>query len=174
MVEHQKPILTIFTDASVRFSKTGWGGWAKRDELMAVTHSGRIRPYIQDTNLAELSAIHNMVSYIKSSSYSSLDVVMSIQCDNINALKFILNSFPNSYAANSIEEKDVRLNNINNIHVKYHEILDRIYSQLYKSPLIYLKHIKGHQGRGSSNRSYVNKLCDKLAKSHTKKEKNMP
>lgn len=167
---HQKPVLTIFTDASIRNNKTGWGGWAKKDEDKSIFHSGRL-PFTSDSNMAELSAIHAMLLHIHISGYSPLSVPMSIQCDNINALKFLLIALPNTFASSNTSARDSNINKTGNIPLQYMELVESIWFSVQHSPVIYLKHIKGHQSGKKCERSHVNIVCDRLAKSHTQKDK---
>lgn len=169
---HSKPTLTVFSDASVRplIQRAGWGGWAKGDSNKGIYSSGSI-PYYNDSSYAELYGILGMLKHIKDTNYHSLKENIVIQCDNLNALGWILFHASNSYPAKILHKADKRIVPISTTPDHSKRIVSGVVDILKDIPVVYLKHIKGHQSSKKSKnnpRAYINKKCDELARIATR------
>lgn len=166
---HSKPTLTVFADASVKphINKAGWGGWAIADGKKGIYSSGPME-FFNNSSYAELVGISGMIQHIAAIGYHTLDEHMTIQSDSLTALGWIYNFLPNAYTAQVKCSKDSVINKIASIPKYCEEYMDNIHTLVHRSPVVYLKHIKGHQRmnqKGKKNpRAYINDKCDKLAK----------
>lgn len=162
-ITHSKPLLTIFADASVkeRTRKAGWGGWAIYDGKKSIYSSGKVN-FINNSSYAELVGLTEMVKHVVNTEYAFCNTHMTLQSDSLTALGWIYNYVPNVYAAQVKEAKDKSIVKVASIPEYCKPYIDELYTYIYNSPLVYLKHIKGHQKKGSP-RAYINDRCDRLA-----------
>ena len=162
---HQKPEVTLFTDASVREGRSGWGGWAITDGKPSLKHSGEC--FSLNNNVAELEAIFYMLRHIVTTEYAILDVPMVIQSDSLYALSLLLSCFGNTYPAKVQTAMDSTIPMlVNKPKDNIGDILQQIWELVRHSPIVYLKHVKGH--KSGSKRGNINHMVDRLAGSHTK------
>ena len=165
MIKHCKPSLTIFTDASILPQRrtAGWGGWARGDNRAPIFLNGRAE-FSDNTSLVELWAVTSMVRKIVSNGYFlDEDKSIVIQADNLHTLNLINTFIPNAYAAAVKHSRDQRVGRVSSIGSQYKLPLQILKEHFEGTDIVYLKHIKGHQG-GKHNRSTVNEICDRLAR----------
>lgn len=165
MVDHSKPTLTIFTDASLseRMKSAGWGGWARGDYREPIFRSGKCE-YSQNTSLVELWAVcHMLEKIVREGYFYDEDKSVVIQSDNLHTLNIMHTGINNSWAVKPQHARDVRVQRASRIDQHFLHPLDRIKGCLHGTSIVYLKHIKGHQGN-AHHRSKVNEICDRLAK----------
>lgn len=162
-----KPNVTMFADASVRYShKTaGWGYWIKGDSRHAHMKGGPILPYTNDVGLAELIAIKRGLETARDINYFMPDDrVIMIQSDSMNALtcmRIVRKSIKVSKHPDSKVGMFQRLN-VDIPAAKWEAVKEILIITDKLGLEIVVRHVKGHsEGNG---RSWVNRMCDRLAK----------
>lgn len=161
-MNHQKPTLTVFADASIqpKFISAGWGGWVRGDDRKPLFGSGRA-PYRGDTSLVELSALVLWLERLyKDRYFSPADTHISLQSDSLGALQR-LKALPNTHATHN--SGDARITSPILPTGEYLLWAERLQAITTHCDVIYLKHVRGHQG-GKHSRSWINERCDTLAK----------
>lgn len=159
-----KPSLTIFADASLHAKQriVGWAGWARGDARQSIIASGHA-PSCDDSTVAELWALALFADRLRSDGYMTLaDESIILQSDSLNALRAINSRIPSARAAQA-KDNGVPVTPAKKINPREKEPLDRIANTLDFARVIYLRHVRGHEG-GSHSRSWVNEQCDRLAK----------
>lgn len=158
---HSKPSLTIFTDASIRKDTAGWAGWANGDHREQVTHSGPAS-WSQSSTVVELEAIAQMLIKLAQTQYlTQSDRSILIQSDSLNGLQVLRFVLPQSWPSNRDTGAPIgRPQRPIPLEKGWCDVIATLTSHC---DVVYLRHVRAHKG-GNTNRSWVNEICDKLAK----------
>jgi|GEM_PF-1988206 len=163
-IEHSKPSLTIFADASIYVDEmaSGWGGWARGDDRDPILAGGPAK-FSKDSSIVELWALALFIEQLVDGEYmSEADKSIILQSDSLHALQMLNAELPNSWA--SIRKHGgADIKRAATIPQEAKEPIDRIGAALKHCDVVYLRHVKGHQG-GRHARSWVNEQCDRRAK----------
>ena len=137
-------LVTLFSDASYKDEKGGWGGWAKSDRGR-VYYGGSLRGKWKASNDTEMAAIANTLRLAKFSGILIPGDTVLIQSDCLWALNKL--------------SRDIRPSKGKGQRA-YHVI-----KHFEKAHYLFLKykHVKAHEG-GKHKRSAVNETCDELAR----------
>jgi ribonuclease HI len=165
-ITHSKPSLTIFADASIYADRSiaGWGGWARGDDREPVVFGGPA-PFDRDSAIVELWALALMAQHLNQTGYlRDGDTSILLQSDSIGALAALRNKLPQAYPAKG---SDVAISRMNKVKAQAVEPLRIIGGLLSRASVIYVKHVRGHQGGGAA-RSWVNEACDRRAKAEAR------
>lgn len=162
-LNHQKPKLTLFTDASWFQQKkvAGWGGWARGDNRGSVFGSGPLYE-MDNVTLLEAQASLNMIRWVKQTGYLlPSDTHVMIQSDSLGflnalSLKDRTHITKHNDAAPIVRPKKMRDDLKNPVN--------SIMEELSWVEVVYLRHVRGHKPSHKSGRQWVNNKCDTLAK----------
>lgn len=162
-----KPDLTLFADASINpaTKKSGWGFWIKGDGRDSMHAGGPLRgEFDANTSVAELEAIANGISCAAAADYfRPSDAVILIQTDNSEALGCLLSARP-SIIENRHEDSAPVPRRRRQMSTRQRAAVAHILEVADTYSLtITIRHIRGHKEGGGRN--WVNRLCDRLAKS---------
>lgn len=163
-ISHSKPTLTIFADASLYTDHgvVGWGGWARGDEREPVLHGGSA-PFYRDSAIAELWALALFAERLVGEGYiTPADKAVIVQSDSLSGLNMINAKVPNSWATKKKGQGSDILR-AKKVKPEAAAAIDRLAKALSHADVIYLRHVKGHEG-GKHARSWVNEQCDRRAK----------
>lgn len=156
------PTLTVFADASYFPDQgvAGWGGWARRDDTEPWVHGGPLTPN-PDTTVLELEALAIWLQVLHAKNWlQASDEAILIQSDSLGALQSIRGVIRNTW---SVKSSDNRIHPNKKRVASHQPALEVLTPLLTPREVVYLKHVKGHQG-GGTPRNYVNELCDRRAK----------
>lgn len=162
MANHSKPTITIFADASIYPDRktAGWGGWARGDERESITLGGSL-PFGNCTTVAELQALAGMLEGLSDAGYlKESDVSVILQSDSLTALNYLNLRMANSFAS---KKGGAEIKRAKRVKPEAEGPIARIIAALSRAGVVYLRHVKGHQGGGHA-RSWVNEKCDRRAK----------
>lgn len=166
-VIHEKPTITIFADASIYPTRraAGWGGWARGDDRKSVALGGAL-PFGNCTTVAELQALAAMLEGLRAEGYmTDADTSVILQSDSLTALANLNLRLTNSFT--SRRSGGVEIHRAKAVKPEAEEPIARIKAALDHATVVYLRHVKGHQG-GQHTRSWVNEQCDRRAKAEAK------
>lgn len=163
-----RPHVTMFADASVRCTHgtAGWGYWIKGDGRPSHMLGGPIKPYVENVCIAELIAIRKgLETAINNGYFLDTDKYIMIQSDSTGALHSLRVYRKTIYVS---RHADSRVNMFDRLHVTIAEDrweeakkIIRLTDELGLEVIV--RHVKGHTN-GNEGRSWVNKMCDRLAK----------
>lgn len=176
-IEHCKPSITVFTDASVYacYRTAGWGGWAAGDKRKSIVRCGPL-PFNSNIAVCELAALERMLGVMKNDGFIKVqDCSIILQSDSITALGFLLDGLPNSYAAKP-KETGVKVKEANYCPANSTHLIESIGDITRHFKCVYLRHVRGHRG-STTNRHCLNELCDQKAKEQARlahKRKRFP
>lgn len=163
-VAHAKPTLTMFADASLYVDRgvAGWGGWARGDDRQPAMQGGP-SPFDRNSTVAELWALALFAERLREDGYmTEADRSIILQSDSLHALQIINARLPNS-CASSKKQGCADIKRAKSVVAEAEEPVKRLAAALDSADVIYLRHVKGHQG-GKHARSWVNEQCDRRAK----------
>lgn len=166
MIAHSKPNITIFADASIypNLKTAGWGGWARGDNRESITLGGAL-PFGNCTTVAELQALAGVLEGLRGAGYlQDDDKSVILQSDNLTALNYLNLRLQNSFAS---KKGGAEIKRAKRIKPDAEAPIARIAASLAHASVIYLRHVKGHEG-GKHARSWVNEQCDRRAKQEAK------
>lgn len=161
--------LTIFTDAGYcsRTGTAGWGAWMKRSGIEALVQGGEIKDLLPSSTEAEIRAGANALALAKKRGLIIPGSVVMWQSDSINALGWVLASYPRS--KDRPVEGGLPTRKPRKLSAAAQESAGRkafveIAARL--ELVVYTRHVRGHQP--GAHRQWVNRLCDEIAGNYLK------
>lgn len=166
-MQHAKPTMTIFADASVYQDKkvAGWAGYVREDDRKPLWFSGPAK-FSPDVTTVELHAlamtVRNAFPYERQENHTHL----LLQSDCLYGLEMLWYALKNGWPVGS---GDAKMSARKVPTIGAWEQINLMLPHLVGREAVYLKHVKGHQN-GVHARSWVNERCDKMAKHEARKQ----
>lgn len=164
-LQHGKPTLTMFTDASIqtRPNRAGWGGWARGDDRNPTWSKGEAS-WHRSSCVVEMEAIAKMLLHTAHSGYmQAMDRHILIQSDSLIALNTLRGALGNSYASNRETGAAINPKGVIPKNRDMDDWIEIIRTLTNHCQVVYLRHVYAHR-EGVTVRSHVNEMCDRLAK----------
>ena len=161
-------MLTLFADASFcpDTGAAGYGAWAIKETWdRGRFFSGPINVKCKSSNDAELLGIVS-AAYALEEQKAFHDVTsIMIQCDNVTALGFILQSIPNTRVRPIAGLRAPLLQGAPTGN-KHNLKALKWFQETLAGKRVWLRHVKGHNTVENDGRSWVNTRCDEAARKH--------
>lgn len=170
-------LVTVFTDASYcpQTQIGGWGAWYKGDDMKAGQLVGGHIRYAGSSNEAELKAIVNALKILTEINVIKPTDAVMLQSDSEWALQCSLTLVGVRQKAKEHVIPPLRNEFTPNAATK--DLLVNLEEIIRMNGLrLFVRHVKGHQGPGSTGRGWVNEACNAVALKHMRKlrSKNTP
>ncbi len=149
-------LITVFSDASVKDGKAGYGYWFKSAHASSYGYGDLPTAHVPTAELQGICA--GMRAALQAHADFKGDLAFVVQCDNLQALGALipgLNARPAKTSPHPIYTVKVWTQPLR-------DELQALRKKLDRTP-VYLKHVKGHRGTRDA-RSAVNTLTDRLAR----------
>lgn len=165
-IDHGRPSIVVFTDASWFHNRngiSGWAGFCNGDGFDSVYYSGA-GPRCGSSHEAELWAIAKTLESMRNDRlFDAMDTHIILQSDSLDALRIVHGLGITTYAAAKKNDNDAEIGQPRGRPAWAKKPAAMIENILYPFSCVYLRHVRAHQG-GHNVRSAVNEKCDRLAK----------
>lgn len=164
--EFTPDLITLFCDVSYcpDSKATGYGAWYRREGMEKGAFFGEPIPVpCASSNDGEFWGVVMALRRVFKDNPDATTVVL--QCDNINALSWVREFHPNAVAVGE-HHKTHGIPQASRSYPKSMKTAIAIMRAMSPDVRIWLKHVKGHDKKSKTARSWVNKQCDALAREY--------
>ncbi|MDW9481368.1 hypothetical protein GOB57_22230 [Sinorhizobium meliloti] len=162
--EFSPGLVTIFCDVSFcpNTKAAGYGAWYRRDGMEKGVFFGEPIPVpCQSSNDGEFWGVTMALRRVFKELVDVSTVVL--QCDNLNALSWLREFHPNAAAVGE-HHNTHGIPQSSRSYPRSMATAIAIVRAMSPSVRIWLKHVKGHDNKSKTARSWVNKQCDSIAR----------
>jgi ribonuclease HI len=166
-------LVTLFCDVSYcpNSKAAGFGAWYRTDDMEKGEFFGDGVPVAcKSSNDSEFWGAVLAIRHVLKTIGTKVKTIV-LQCDNINALSWIREFHPNAAAVGD-HHGTHGIPLPSKTYPKSMETAVAVIRAMDPSVKVWLKHVKGHDHKSKSARSWVNQRCDDLAREHMTAKRN--
>lgn len=154
-MKNETLLVTVFSDASLKDGKAGFGYWFKSSHASADGSAAGDREFQNSCQAEFIGITVAIAAAVKAHPGQRIDFVVC--CDNINALALFMD-----IGARFAKTSKLKAYPSRKMVREFRRELDQVHA-LLQGGKVWLKHVKGHSSKKDCARSWVNNLTDKLA-----------